>query len=110
MGYRTNICTFLPECISTPEYISDLFATYKGDSEDLIGKCNPSRRADIFLATKFGLDENFATRSDPEFIRLQLETSLTKLQTDHIDLYYQHRPDTKVPIEVTVKALVEFVK
>ena len=86
----------------------------QGDSEDIIGKWfarYPSRRAEIFLATKFGIDRaSWQTRSDPPFIREQLETSLAKLQTDHIDLYYLHRPDSKTPIEVTMNYLVQLIK
>ncbi len=62
----------------------------------------------MILATKFGI--RFATASSqtnkpllpdsrPETIRASAEASLRRLQTDHIDLYYQHRPDPKIPIE-----------
>ncbi|KAF8323860.1 Aldo/keto reductase [Clavulina sp. PMI_390] len=86
-----------------------------GDAEKLIGKWfakYPERRSQIFLATKFGVyfTPGMAIRGDPEFIKEQLTESLERLQTDYIDLYYQHRPDPKVPIEVTVKTLAEFVK
>lgn len=68
------------------------------------------QRDKIFLATKFGFTPQFTVRGDPEFIKEQIELSLKKLQTDHVDLYYQHRPDPKVPIEVTVGAMAELVK
>ncbi|KAF8312869.1 Aldo/keto reductase [Clavulina sp. PMI_390] len=86
-----------------------------GDAEELIGKWlakHPERRPEIFLATKFGVQlvPHTAIRGDPEFVKEQLATSLKRLQTDYIDLYYQHRPDPKTPIEVTVKVLAEFIK
>lgn len=58
------------------------------------------------------MDENkgYAICSEPDFIRVQLATSLKKLNTDYVELYYQHRPDPKVPIEVTMKALVELIE
>lgn len=68
-------------------------------------------RNKIFLATKFGFTANFSSiRGDPEFIAGELATSLKRLQTDHIDLYYVHRTDPKTPIETTVEALASYVK
>ncbi|KAL6852180.1 NADP-dependent oxidoreductase domain-containing protein [Trichoderma novae-zelandiae] len=89
-----------------------------GDSEDLIGKwlaLHPERRADIFLATKFGIsaevqpDGSFkgGVNSTPEYARAACEKSLKRLGVDCIDLYYAHRVDTKTPIEKTVQAMVE---
>jgi len=84
-----------------------------GDNEDLIGswfKMNPGKRADIFLATKFGAivsASGITIRSDPEYARIACETSLQRLGVTSIDLYYCHRVDEKTPIEKTVKAMVE---
>jgi aryl-alcohol dehydrogenase-like predicted oxidoreductase len=70
------------------------------------------KRDEIFLATKFGL----AMRPDrmvdgtPAYTRQQCEASLKKLQTDHVELFYLHRPDQQVPIEETVRAMAELVK
>lgn len=76
------------------------------------------RRSEIFLATKFGaLDFNDPERSAkhlpnsmPSYIATRLEASLKALQTDYIDLYYQHRVDPRVPIEVVVQTLKPFVE
>ena len=57
------------------------------------------------LATKFGIDFTDGKREirgDPAYVRAACEGSLKRLGVDCIDLYYQHRVDTKVPIEVTV--------
>lgn len=59
------------------------------------------------LATKFGInnhivDTNLVVRGDPAYVRAACEESLKRLDVHCIDLYYQHRVDTNVPIEVTV--------
>lgn len=91
-----------------------------GDSEDLIGKWfkRTGKRDEIFLATKFiflckvpgdplkGMDLN----GTPEYVAQALETSLKRLGVEQIDLWYAHRPDPKVPIELTVQAMAEQVK
>ena len=88
----------------------------QGDSEELIGKwfVRTGNRDKIFLATKFGIDRSIpgksTTRGDPDFVRQTVETSLKRLQTEYVDLLYQHRPDGKVPIEVTVRAMKEYVE
>ncbi|KAJ7485202.1 NADP-dependent oxidoreductase domain-containing protein [Mycena galericulata] len=82
-----------------------------GDSEELLGKWfkRTGKRSDIFLATKFGVTPA-GPRSDPEFVKEQIATSLSRLGVDYVDLYYQHRIDPKTPIEVTVGAMAELVK
>ncbi|KAJ6602385.1 NADP-dependent oxidoreductase domain-containing protein [Mycena vulgaris] len=82
-----------------------------GDSEELLGKWfkRTGKRSEIFLATKFGITPS-GPRSDPEFVKEQVATSLSRLGVDYIDLYYQHRIDPKTPIEVTVGAMAELVK
>ncbi|EIM88901.1 Aldo/keto reductase [Stereum hirsutum FP-91666 SS1] len=93
-----------------------------GSSEETLGKwfASTGRRSEIFLASKFGAadmrDESERPEapnenglpppnSKPSYILRQLQRSLSLLQTDHIDLYYQHRPDPQVPIEVVLEAL-----
>ena len=59
------------------------------------------------LATKFGIsfaDGKREIRGDPAYVRAACEASLKRLGIDCIDLYYQHRIDTRVPIEVTVSS------
>ncbi|KAF7324526.1 Aldo-keto reductase [Mycena kentingensis (nom. inval.)] len=82
-----------------------------GDSEELIGKWfkRTGKRSDIFLATKGGGTPTVVDGS-PEFIREQVQTSLTRLGVDYIDLYYIHRVDPKTPIEVTIGALKELIQ
>lgn len=47
--------------------------------------------------------KNFVVRGEPEYVRSACEASLKRLDVDYIDLYYQHRVDPKVPIEITVR-------
>ena len=83
-------------------------------NEELVGQAIKGRREQVTLATKFGLVSHTGGRpgtpdSSPANIRTALEGSLRRLGVDHIDLYYQHRVDPKVPIEDTVGALAELV-
>jgi len=83
-------------------------------NEELVGQAIRGRRDQVVLATKFGLvshrgDGPGNLDSSPANIRTALEGSLQRLGVDHIDLYYQHRVDPKVPIEETVSTLAELV-
>ena len=83
-------------------------------NEQLVGRAIRDRRDRVVLATKFGNHRNaqgqsLGIRGDPEYVRQACDASLQRLGVDHIDLYYQHRVDTKVPIEETVGAMAELV-
>lgn len=87
-----------------------------GDNERLVGQVLRERRKEIFLATKFGIvrDPSNPTargfNGRPEYVRQACDASLKRLGIDVIDLYYQHRVDTSVPIEETVGAMAELVR
>ncbi|MET0520519.1 MAG: aldo/keto reductase [Jiangellaceae bacterium] len=83
-------------------------------SEEIVGRAIKDRRDQVVAATKFGLVSHAGggpgvVDSRPANIRAAVEGSLTRLGTDHIDLYYQHRLDRGTPIEDTVGALAELV-
>ena len=82
-------------------------------NEELVGRALKGRRDEVVLATKFGLISHTGRQggadSSPASIRVAVEGSLTRLGTDHIDLYYQHRVDPYTPIEDTVGALADLV-
>jgi aryl-alcohol dehydrogenase-like predicted oxidoreductase len=84
-----------------------------GRSERIISRFVAGRRDDIVLATKFGIDGGRigqrGIRGDAQYVREQIDASLQRLGTDHVDLYYQHRVDPSVPIEETVGAMSELV-
>jgi aryl-alcohol dehydrogenase-like predicted oxidoreductase len=72
---------------------------------------NKGMREKVQLATKFGIvigREGLQIRGDPEWVRTACEASLNRLDVDYIDLYYQHRVDTKVPVEITVSMCIRF--
>jgi aryl-alcohol dehydrogenase-like predicted oxidoreductase len=78
-----------------------------GRNEELVGKAIRDRRDKVFLATKFGnvrgpSGEFLGVRGDPQYVRDTCEASLARLGVEVIDLYYQHRVDSSVPIEDTV--------
>ncbi|MBV8907988.1 MAG: aldo/keto reductase [Sphingomonas sp.] len=81
-----------------------------GKNEELVGKAIADRRDGVFLATKFGNvrganGEFLGVKGDADYVRSACEASLRRLGVDVIDLYYQHRVDTNVPIEETVGAM-----
>jgi aryl-alcohol dehydrogenase-like predicted oxidoreductase len=81
-------------------------------NEELVGEALAPIRDKVAIATKFGFDnENGGTlNSQPKHIREVVEQSLKRLRTDHIDLYYQHRVDPKVPIEDVAAAIHDLIK
>ena len=85
-------------------------------NEVLVGKAIRDRRDRAFVASKFGIvrDPNDPSRrgvdGSPAYVRASCDASLQRLGLEHIDLYYQHRVDTRVPIEETVGAMADLVK
>src|SRR5437764_1461933 len=84
-------------------------------NEELVGRAIRDRREQVFLATKFGnvrgdKGEFLGVRGDADYVRSACEASLKRLGVETIDLYYQHRVDTNVPIEETVGAMAELVE
>lgn len=87
-------------------------------NEELVGAALKGRH-DVCTATKFGIrfdqtspavNKPLVPDSRPETIRASLEASLRRLGRDHVDLYYQHRPDPKVPIEETAGVMADLMK
>ncbi len=85
-----------------------------GSNEELVAKLLRDRRADVQLATKFGITGNPAngersSRGDRDYVLHCVDESPARLGTDVIDLYYMHRLDPNTPIEETVGAMAELV-
>jgi len=95
-----------------------------GENEKLLAKSLPGKRERVFLATKFGnvFDSALSSHTDlaatgggmfvdgtPAYAAKCLDNSLKRLGVDHVDLYYLHRVDPRVPIEETVGAMAEFI-
>jgi aryl-alcohol dehydrogenase-like predicted oxidoreductase len=83
-------------------------------NEELLGRALKDHRHEVVIATKFGfkIEDGKVTGVDsrPEHVREVAEASLRRLQTDHIDLLYQHRVDPAVPIEDVVGAMADLVR
>jgi aryl-alcohol dehydrogenase-like predicted oxidoreductase len=82
-------------------------------SEVLLGEALAPFRDKVVIATKFGFDigsPQGGLNSKPEHIKRVVEESLTRLRTDRIDLYYQHRVDPSVPIEDVAGAVKDLIK
>ncbi|KAL0005603.1 hypothetical protein SO802_013164 [Lithocarpus litseifolius] len=84
-------------------------------NEILLGKAlKQLPREKIQIATKFGIQTlefpNVKVNGSPEYVRSSCEASLKRLDVEYIDLYYQHRVDTKVPIEETIGELKKLVE
>ncbi|WP_329459934.1 aldo/keto reductase [Streptomyces sp. NBC_01497] len=93
---------------------ADHYGAFSG--ERLLGRALSGRRDQVLVATKFGgaeMDDEGRTigpaNGRPEYVRVSVERSLRNLNTDRIDLYYQHRVDPRVPVEETFGALGELV-
>ncbi|MFT3797725.1 aldo/keto reductase [Microbacterium sp.] len=81
-----------------------------GRNEELVGRALAGRRAEVYLASKGGMsivDGVKVIDGRPQTLRSQVDVSLTRLGVDHIDLYYLHRWDKRVPIGDSVGALAE---
>ena len=86
------------------------------DAEHMLGKALGSRRDDVVVATKFGMDakgvngQDFGARGSRRYIIQSVEASLRRLGTDWIDLYQFHTPDPQTPIDETLSALDDLVR
>ncbi len=86
-----------------------------GRNEELLAQVLRTRRNEIVIATKFGNvrapnGDYLGIDGSPDYVARACEASLKRLGVDHIDLYYQHRVDPKVPIEDTVGAMARLVE
>jgi aryl-alcohol dehydrogenase-like predicted oxidoreductase len=93
---------------------AELYGGGTGTNEILVGEAVKAFRSEVTIATKFGFDMSdptYAGRdSSPEHIREVTENSLRYLQTDYIDVLYQHRTDPDVPIEDVAGAVKELIE
>jgi aryl-alcohol dehydrogenase-like predicted oxidoreductase len=97
-------CTFLDT--------ADMYGPFT--NERLVGRAIAGRRDEVVVATKFGNERNedgswVGINGRPEYVLAACDASLQRLGVDVIDLYYQHRVDTTVPIEETVGAMASLV-
>lgn len=90
---------------------ADIYGPYI--NEELLGSELGSVRSEVVIATKFGHEVTpegkIRINGRPEYVRAACDASLRRLNTDYIDLYYQHRVDLEVPVEETWGAMKELV-
>lgn len=96
---------------------SDMYGPFT--NEELVGRAIKGKRNQVVVATKFGIMRSQPVKGGwapitgisgrPEYVRACCDASLKRLGIDHIDLYYQHRVDSEVPIEETVGAMSDLV-
>ncbi|ROM86481.1 aldo/keto reductase [Pseudomonas brassicacearum] len=84
-------------------------------NEELLGRALRGKRDSLYLASKFGLVRSSdpharGVNGRPDYVRQSVEGSLKRLDTDYLDLYYQHRIDPEVPVEESIGAMAELVK
>jgi len=94
---------------------ADIYGSERGLSETLMGHSLKGKRDQIVLASKFGMDmsglngPDWNARGSRRYIRLAVEASLRRLQTDWIDLYQLHHPDPNTPIGETLATLDDLI-
>jgi aryl-alcohol dehydrogenase-like predicted oxidoreductase len=117
-GNRNEMIAFVRTAVERGITFFDTAQSYGPfHNESLVGEALAPVRDQVIIATKFGYDygpsRNQAglgkLNSRPEYIRQTAEDSLQRLNTDHIDLYYQHRVDPDVPIEEVAGAVRDLV-
>ena len=111
---KTNL-NVLNHAIDIGVNFFDTAAVYgTGANERLLATVLRTRRDEVVLATKFGIERTssgeFLVNGSPENVAASCDASLQRLGVDHIDLYYQHRVDPNVPIEETVGAMARLVE
>ncbi|MFC7432702.1 MULTISPECIES: aldo/keto reductase [unclassified Agrococcus] len=96
---------------------ADMYGVPPTTSERLLGNALKGRRDQVVLATKWGHQqfpipgsEDWGPKGGRRYLRNAVDASLTRLQTDWIDLYQLHTPDPETPIETTIDALDELVE
>ena len=115
---RAEMIRLIQESVELGGNFFDTAVVYGEENEKVLGQATKKIRNQVVIATKFGITgqqrigntlENILD-SRPESIRLQVEGSLRRLQTDYIDLYYQHRIDPNVPPEDVAEEMNQLIK
>lgn len=115
---KDEMIKLIREAINLECNFFDTAVVYGADNEKILGEAVKPYRDKTIIATKFGIlgqshDSNKPINeldSRPETIRKQLSESLERLQTDYIDLYYQHRIDPNVEPEVVANTMKELIE
>ncbi|MBI4298094.1 MAG: aldo/keto reductase [Chloroflexi bacterium] len=106
--------------IKTIEYALELGVNFldtaesyaQGRSEEIVGKAIEGKRSQAVIATKFGYRRSITPKErggSRSYMIRALENSLRRLNTDYVDLYYLHYPDTETPVDETLRALDDLI-
>lgn len=117
---KNNSIEFIREAYQKGYNFFDTAECYTGENadgsisnnEEIVGEAIKPFRDKVILATKFGVThkgDHLELNSSPEKIRESIEDSLKRLQTDYIDLYYQHRIDPNVEPETVAEVMKEMI-
>ena len=114
---KGEMIEFIHHAISLGCNFFDTAVVYGEDNERILGEAVKPYRKDVVIATKFGITGQKLVDgkpvnildSKPDSIRKQLDESLKRLDTDYIDLYYQHRVDPDVEPEEVAKVMKELI-
>lgn len=85
----------------------------QGKSEEIVGKAVKGRRTQVTIASKFGHSMSVSPEQQGgsrSYVIKAIDASLKRLNTDYIDLYYLHQPDSQTPIQETLRALDDLVR
>lgn len=111
---KKAMCKLIAEAVELGVDFFDTAEIYgPHTNEELLGEALAPYRNRVKIASKFGLyypDGKQLEDARPERIRAAVEASLKRLKTDHIDIYYQHRIDNKIPIEEVAATMRKLVK
>lgn len=111
---KRRMCNLIAEAVDLGIDFFDTAEIYGPHTNELlVGEALKPYRNRVKIGTKFGLyypDGKQVEDARPERIRAALEASLKRLQTDYIDIYYQHRVDNKIPIEDVAGTMRDLVK
>ena len=114
---KIDMITLIQKAIQLGCNFFDTAVVYGQDNEKYLGEALTEHRKDVVIATKYGITGQSHDKkqpinkldSRPETIKKQLNESLERLNTDYIDLYYQHRVDPKVKPETVANIMQEFI-
>ena len=111
---RTDVPRIIHRALDAGINIIDTADVYSGGvSEEIVGQAIEGRRDDVFLATKFFMpmsDDSNHGGGSRRWILREVENSLRRLKTDHLDLYQVHRPSPGMDVEETLGALTDLIR
>ena len=81
-----------------------------GNSETWLGNILDTERKRVFISTKAGMIPGGGRNGHPAYLKKTLQTSLKKLKTDYVDIFYLHRPDPNIPLDESLGGISDLVK